>query len=178
MVYMGFCVRRRAVQLDTIVLGSSNQENETPKRIRIRGKGIGSGRHDPDKQPIDETTDSFLNFVRKFKNSPHTKKSYITLLRRYVKYCNSPDVRRKIGIEVNDNTDLLLFENYNSDKEDRARFLKNLITHYLDHLSDIGIAPTTLHSYYTAVKHFYVKNEVQFKLGQHKGLYWYTLEYN
>jgi integrase len=124
----------------------------------VKGK---RGHFSPDKQPVNENTESFRNFIRRFKNSPHTKKSYTTSLRRFVKYCNSPDVRKKIGIEIGDNTDLLLFENYNGDKEDRARFIKNLITHYLDHLSEVeGIAPSTLHSYYEAVKHFYVKNEV------------------
>jgi len=71
-------------------------------------------------------------------------------------------VRKKIGIEIGDNTDLLLFENYNGDKEHRARFIKNLVTNYLDYLSEVeGITPNTLHTYYAAIKHFYVKNEVQ-----------------
>jgi hypothetical protein len=46
---------------------------------KIRNKGIGSGRHDPNKQPIDETTESFRNFIRRFRNSSHTKKAYTTL---------------------------------------------------------------------------------------------------
>ena len=146
---------------------------------QVQVKPNGKGRFSIDKQPIDETTKSFRNFVRRFRDSSHTKKTYTTSLRRFVKYCNSPAVRKRTGVDVGDSTDLLLFENYNGDKEDRARFIKNLITGYLDYLSELeGIAPGTLHTYYEAVKHFYVKNEVQFKLGQHKGLYWYTLEYN
>ena len=125
---------------------------------KVKGK---KGHFSPNKQPIDETPESFRNFIRRFRNSPHTKKSYATSLRRFVKIVTHPTLEKKIGIEIGDNTDLLLFENYNGDKEDRARFIKNLITGYLDFLSEkeeIAPSTSTFHSYYETVKHFYVKN--------------------
>jgi hypothetical protein len=41
-----------------------------------QGQGKGKGRIDFDIQPIDETTESFRNFVRRYRNSPATQKSY------------------------------------------------------------------------------------------------------
>jgi integrase len=70
-------------------------------------------------------------------------------------------VRKRIGIEVGDNTDLLLFESYNNG-ENRIRFIQNLVTNYLDHLIEVDkLTPKTMQTYYDAVKRFYVKNEVQ-----------------
>jgi integrase len=125
-----------------------------------KSKGVGRGRHDPNKQPLNENTESFRNFIRRFRHSPHSKDAYTVWIRRFVKYCNSPDVRAKIGINVNDSTDLLLFEGYNNG-EKRTRKIENLVKNYLDYLYKVDhLSPKTVHTYYDAVKHFYQTNDI------------------
>ena len=48
----------------------------TQANVMDQGQGKGKGRIDFDIQPIDETTESFRNFVRRYRNSLTTQKSY------------------------------------------------------------------------------------------------------
>ena len=86
-----------------------------------RGKQLNSGT-----QQIDENTESFRNFIRKFRNSPVTKKDYTDFFKRFMHYCNLPETRTKIGVEVGDNTDFLLFGNDN-------KKIQNIIKRYIDY---------------------------------------------
>lgn len=104
---------------------------------------------------MDESTESFRNYVRRFRNSPQTKKTYTDWLRRFVWYSNLPEVKAKLGLDVDigDNTDLLLF--------DDTRKIQNHIKQYLDYQYEVmHISPRSASSYYIAVKHFYESNEV------------------
>ncbi len=107
-------------------------------------------RHD-----IDETTESFKNFVRRFRNSPVTKKDYVNSFRRFVHYCNLPETKATIKVDVGDpaNTDLLLFEG-------DTNKVQNTIKHYIDYQYDRGLSPVTMKSHYNAIKHFYESNEI------------------
>ena len=107
-------------------------------------------------QGINENTESFKNYLRKFRNSPNTKINYTNWLKRFIEYVNLPDVRVKAGIQsvVGDNTDLLLFDN---DK----RKIQNIIKYFIDYQYEVkGLSPATVHSHYMAVKHFYESNEI------------------
>jgi hypothetical protein len=59
-----------------------------------KGKGR-KGNYNPNIQKIDENSESFRNFIRRFRNSPETKKAYAHWLRRFVEYSNIPDVRKQ-----------------------------------------------------------------------------------
>jgi integrase len=102
---------------------------------------------------IDESTDSFRNFISKFRNSPKTRTDFINWLRMYVKYCNRDDVKARIKVDVGNNTDLLLFD---SD----TRKIQTIIKQFIDSLYDNGLSPSTVRSYYLAVKQFYQSNEI------------------
>ena len=104
-------------------------------------------------QQIDENTESFRNFIRKFRNSPVTKKDYTDFFKRFMHYCNLPETRTKIGVEVEDNTDFLLFGNDN-------KKIQNIIKRYIDYSYDRGLSPSTVRVHYNAIKHFYESNEV------------------
>jgi|SRR5215207_2532025 len=104
-------------------------------------------------QQIDENTESFRNFVSKFRNSPITKQAYTDWLRRFMDYCNLPDVKTRIGIDIGDNTDLLLF--------DDNRKIQNIIKRFIDYQYDVrGLSPVSVRGYYLAIKHFYQSNEI------------------
>ena len=75
-------------------------------------------------QQINENTESFRNFIRKFRNSPVTKKDYTDFFKRFMHYCNLPETRTKIGVEVGNNTDFLLFGNDN-------KRIQNIIKSYI-----------------------------------------------
>ncbi|HKI07027.1 MAG TPA: site-specific integrase [Nitrososphaeraceae archaeon] len=102
---------------------------------------------------VDESTESFRNFISKFRNSPKTKQDFTTWLKMFVKYCNSDVGRARIKIEINDNTDLLLFD---SD----TRKIQTVIKQFIDHLYSQNLSPSTVRSYYLAVKQFYQSNEI------------------
>ena len=68
-------------------------------------------------------------------------------------YCNLPETRTKIGVEVGDNTDFLLFGNDN-------KKIQNIIKRYIDYQYDRGLSPSTVRVHYNAIKHFYESNEV------------------
>ena len=91
---------------------NDNFASTTKQPTNNKGKDKGKGKpKDPNTQQINENTESYRNFARRFRNSPITKKDYTAWLRRFVSYCNLPEIRAKIKDEVNDNTDLLLFDN-------------------------------------------------------------------
>ena len=113
-----------------------------------RGKKLNSGT-----QQIDENTESFRNFIRKFRNSPVTKKDYTDFFKRFMHYCNLPETRTKIGVEVEDNTDFLLFGNDN-------KKIQNIIKRFIDYQYDRGLSPSTVRVHYNAIKHFYESNEI------------------
>ena len=102
---------------------------------------------------FDESTYSFKNFISKFRNSPKTKQDYSTWLKMYVKYCNHQDVRDRIKVAVNGNTDLLLFDN-------DTRKIQTIIKQFIDHLYKDRLSPSTVRCYYLAVKQFYQSNEI------------------
>jgi len=114
-----------------------------------------TGRHHS--QKIDENTESFRNFIRRYRNSPITKVAYTDWLRRFVEYSTLPNIRAKTGVEIGDNTDLLLF--------DDPRKIQNHIKQFIDYQYDVlHLSPKTVDSYYDAVKHFYQSNEVMLNL--------------
>jgi integrase len=116
-------------------------------------KGKGHGNFKEDKQPINETTESFRNFIRRYRNSPATKRTYTDWFRRSVEYSNLPEIRAKIGVNVGDNTDLLLF--------DDTRKIQNHIKYFIDYEYEVKhLTPKTVQGHYNAVKHFYESNEV------------------
>src|SRR5919108_5317014 len=120
------------------------------QQVRV---GLGRGNHNPNKQRMDESTESFRNYIRRYRNSPATKVDYIDWLRRYVYYSNLPQVRAKTKVDINDNTDLLIF--------DDPRKIQNHIKQFIDYLYDVlHLSPKTVASYYDAVKHFYRSNEI------------------
>ena len=105
-------------------------------------------------QTIDKNTESFRNFVRRFRNSPVTKKDYTAWLSRFMSYCNLPETRAKIKVEVNDNTDLLLFDN-------NSKIIQNIIKQYIDYSYEVRhLSPVTVRGHYMAIKHFYESNEI------------------
>jgi hypothetical protein len=103
-----------------VIAGMQQAETKT----NVKGKG-----NYRDKQPLDETTQSFRNFIRRFRNSPYTKKSYTHWLRRFVEYCNREEVVTRTGVLVGDNTDKLLFE-------DTCK-IENLVKEYLDYQAEV-----------------------------------------
>jgi integrase len=117
---------------------------------RIRRKGH------PPRHDIDENAESFKNFVRRFRNSPVTKKDYVNSFRRFVHYCNLPETKARIKTEVGEpaNTDILLFEG-------DTKKIQNTIKHYIDYQYDRGLSPVSMKSHYNAIKHFYESNEIQ-----------------
>ena len=100
---------------------------------------------------IDESTSSFRNFISKFRNSPKTRTDFINWLRIYVKFCN--EIKERIKVDVGNNTDLLLFDN-------DTRKIQTIIKQFIDSLYDNGLSPSTVRSYYLAVKQFYQSNEI------------------
>ena len=68
-------------------------------------------------------------------------------------YCNLPETRTKIGVEVGDNTDFLLFGNDN-------KKIQNIIKRFIDYQYDKGLSPSTVRVHYNAIKHFYESNEI------------------
>ena len=68
-------------------------------------------------------------------------------------YCNLPETRTKIGVEVEDNTDFLFFGSDN-------KRIQNIIKSYIDYSYDRGLSPSTVRVHYNAIKHFYESNEV------------------
>ena len=104
--------------------------------------------------PIDETTESFRNFIRRFKDSPNTKRAYTSWLGQFVGYSNREDVVTKTGAVVGDNTDKLLFDS-------NILKIENHVHHYFDYLDDVlHLAPKTRGSYFEAVKRFYKSNKI------------------
>jgi hypothetical protein len=65
-------------------------------------------------------------------------------------------VREKIKVEVNDNTDLLLFDN-------NPKKIQTVIKGYVDYQYDRGLSPITVRGHYMALKHFYESNEIVFQ---------------
>lgn len=131
----------------------SKHTPQTQTQTRQQPKGVGKGNHNPNKQKIDENIESFRNFVRRFRNSPITKEDYINWLRRYVEYSNLPQIRAKTGVDINDNTDLLIF--------DDPRKIQYHIKQFIDYQYDVlHLSPNTVDKYYDAIKHFYQSNEV------------------
>jgi hypothetical protein len=108
--------------------------NDNFTTIKHKGKP-----KDPSTQQINENTESFRNFARRFRNSPVTKKDYTAWLRRFVYYCNLPD--------------LLLFD-INPKK------IQTIIKNYIDYQYDRGLSPITVRGHYVALKRFYESNEV------------------
>jgi integrase len=98
---------------------------------------------------INESTESFRNFISKFRNSPKTRQDFINWLKMYVRYCNE-----KINVNVSSgNTDVLLFDN-------DTRKIQTIIKKFIDDLYARGLSPSTVRSYYLAVKQFYQSNEI------------------
>lgn len=113
-----------------------------------------SGRRpNPDTQQINENTESFRNFIRRYRNSPVTKRDYTDFFRRFIHYCNLPETRTKIGVVVGDNTDFLLFNN-------DSKKIQNIIKKYIDYQYDRGLSASTIKAHYNAIKHFYESNEI------------------
>jgi integrase len=110
-----------------------------------------------DIQQVNENTDSFMNFVAKFRNSPMTRIAYTEGLKRYLEYCNLPEVRARLGILtdiINSNTDFLLFDN-------DAKKIQGIIKRFIDYLYNVRkLSPSSVRGYYMAVKHFYISNEI------------------
>ena len=105
-------------------------------------------------QTINEDTESFRNFIRRYRNSPVTKKDYTDWLGRFMTYCNLPETRAKIKVEVNDNTDLLLFDN-------NPKTIQNIIKGFIDYSYEVRhLSPATVRGHYMAIKHFYESNEI------------------
>ena len=53
-------------------------------------------------------------------------------------YCNLPETRAKIKVEVNDNTDLLLFDN-------NSKVIQNIIKQYIDYSYEVRhLSPVTV----------------------------------
>ena len=122
-------------------------------QLKLKTKKIGSGNYNPNIQKIDETSESFRNFIRRYRNSPATEKAYTGWFRRYVAYSNIPQVKAKIGIDVGDNTDLLLF--------DDTRKIERHVKNFLDYHYEVShLSPKTLISYFDAVKRFYKSNRI------------------
>jgi len=116
-------------------------------------KELGKGKHNPNKQKINENSESFRNFIRRYRNSPASKEAYTDFLRRFVEYSNLPEVKTKIGVDINDNTDLLLFED--------TRKIQHLIKNFIDYQYEVlHLTPRSVRNYYGAVKHFYQSNEI------------------
>ena len=128
-------------------------QTNSESRQQARVKGIGKGKHNPNKQRMDESSESFRNFIRRYRNSPASKESYTDFLRRFVEYSNLPEVKAKIGLDVGDNTDLLLF--------DDNRKIQNHIKNFIDYQYEVlQLTPRSVRNYYGAVKHFYQSNEI------------------
>ena len=109
---------------------------------------------DPNTQQINENTESFRNFIRRFRNSPITKKDYTAWFRRFLDYCNLPETRSRIKVHIDDNPDLLLFNN------DTKR-IQNVIKSYIDYQYEVRkLSPVTVRGHYMAIKHFYESNEI------------------
>ena len=105
-------------------------------------------------QTINEHTESFRNFIRRYRNSPVTKKDYTDWLGRFMTYCNLPETRAKIKVEVNDNTDVLLFDN-------NPKNIQNIIKGFIDYSYEVRhLSPATVRGHYMAIKHFYESNEI------------------
>jgi integrase len=103
----------------------------------------------PDTLRINENTESFRNYVRRFRNSPITRTGYVAWLRRFMVYCNEAGR----GIEVGENTDLLLF---NGD----TKKIQDIIKRFIDNQYEVKrLSPKSVRSYYLAIKHFYESNE-------------------
>lgn len=74
----------------------SPRYNTNMQVLTIPKRGRNEGRPKLSKiQKIDETKDSFRNFISKYRNSHITRVSYIDWLRRLVDYCNLPDVEKR-----------------------------------------------------------------------------------
>jgi integrase len=71
----------------------------------------------------------------------------------YVKYCNLPEVKARIKVDIGNNTDLLLFDN-------DTRKIQTIIKQFIDDLYERKLSPSTVRSYYLAVKQFYQSNEI------------------
>jgi integrase len=123
---------------------NSNNNNSSKKAGRVP-------RHD-----IDHNTESFRNFVRRFRNSAVTKTDYVNNLRRFIHFCNLVETKARIKVDIGNpaKTDLLLFDG-------DTKKIQNTIKHYIDYQYDRGISPVTMKSHYNALKHFYDSNEIQ-----------------
>ena len=132
--------------MQTVYESNDKSESRAENRQKVTGRGRPK---DSNAQQINKNSESFRNFIRRFRNSPKTK---LPIGLRFVAYCNLPNVRAKIKVDVGDNTDLLLF--------DDSRKIQNIIKHFIDYQYEVkGLSPATK-SYYVVVKHFYESNEV------------------
>jgi integrase len=105
--------------------------------------------NDKEQSQIDQRNESFRNFISKFRNSPKTRQDFINWLKVFVKYCD-----KKLKINSNGNTDLLLFNN-------DTRKIQTVIKQFIDSLYDESkLSPSTVRCYYLAVKQFYQSNEI------------------
>lgn len=139
-------------QLKREGVNSISNNNGTQEELLLKRKG------QPPRHDVDHNTESFKNFVRRFRNSPVTKKHSVNCFRRFVHYCNLPETKARIlgKVDVGDpaNTDLLLFDG-------DTRKIQNVIKHYIDYQYDRGLSPVSMKSHYNAIKHFYESNEIQ-----------------
>jgi integrase len=144
--------------VDSIAIGGQENDgiltNKHSSTLEKRvGRRAGQKNRYSYKQKIDENKESFKNFIRRFRNSPVTRISYTHWFRRFVAFSNLLDVRERIKIEVNDNPDLLLFED--------TRKIQNHIKNFLDYQYEVlHLSPKTVRGYYDAVRHFYQSNEI------------------
>ena len=131
--------------------GGRRLAGEVSKVLQL--KKLESGNYNPNVQKIDETSESFRNFIRRYRNSLATERAYTGWFRRYVAYSNIPQVKAKTGIDVGDNTDLLLFDN--------IRKIERHVKNFLDyHYKVSHLSPKMLISYFDAVKRFYKSNRI------------------
>lgn len=142
---------------DTGYRCDDQNENEKTKKQTALTKTLTLARREASQLDIDESTESFRNFVRRFRNSPISKTDYVNCFRRFIHYCNLPETKARIlgNVDIGElaNTDLLLLDG-------DTRRIQNLVKHYVDYQYDRGISPVSMKSYYNAIKHFYESNEI------------------
>jgi|SRR5215207_512415 integrase len=127
-------------------------KHSTNQNGKIADFGFAGAKHD--KQPINEATDSFRNYIRRFRDSPYTKQAYTTWIRRFMEYSNREEVVLRTGVLVGDNTDKLLFD------RDSVK-IESHVKSYFDYLDNtLHLAPKTRGSYFDGVKRFYKSNRI------------------
>jgi integrase len=128
---------------------SIQYKSQVTSDVQAAKRKIGRPKN-PNTLIINESTESFRNYVRRFRNAPITKAGFVDWLRRFMVYCNECNK----GIQVGDNPDLLLFDG-------DPKKIQTIIRHFIDNqYEDKHLSPKSVHNYYVAIKHFYESNEI------------------